>query len=400
MAKKNLAVFFTAATLLVAGCDQLAELVGLRKHQLAERRPRSERTPAPTRSWVLAPTVYFPHAVYSPTTEPSTLASASASAVASTPTPRPSGKPWIEARLFDAGNGVKKLEVVEYGGGFVYSRVNRKPHHVDWWAIHSVDGEMYLRVGDWVTYIPGSAIGWEFDEIRGVGWTFRISRLTDEAVELELAASESSSLSVNGMDEQALAAAYGSERQREWIVAAAMRDLPATPSWDVVAIPATSSQTATLSAQAEARWGSRALPMTGLPFFPAEWYNTDDYIRRSRGDGNSWTADFKVGHAVGPGTAFAFRYYPYNLECVRDRPCEWIAREWISGGPLWLRKVDEQSWQQLTSITAGNRNRWGFDDQRYSQIWWSDLHQKWFMWIGAATGSIYIFDNTTAAALP
>lgn len=383
---KNMAgVFFVVATtVMVVGCDAVASLVGLKKPEVVRRdgpRPTTS-TPAPT------PTPRKDTGG-STATEGQTPTPTPTTAPTTAPSPTPRGRPWIKVRLLDAGNGVKEIKVAGYGG-FSFAQ------NVDLWTIHSVDGDMYIHVGDWRVNNRASSINWVTDEIRGVAWTFRISRLSNTAAELDLFGENPVALADN-----ALGASWSHDRR--WaVVKDALAALPATPSWDVVALPATSSAAATLSASAEARWGGGELMLAGLPFFPGELFPRYYELPGPNSlGGGTWTTTrgIEASHAVGPGgVALAFRYKEYIRECYRG-DCEWVGRG-RPAGPLWRLNKGQAAWKPLQVIPKPRVYEYGVHDHQWSQVWWSDLHQTWFVWVGAATGSIYIFDDTAAAALP
>lgn len=438
MVKKNLSVFFVVTTLAVAGCDQVAQLgalVGLApKREVVRRSPKPPSTPRPTPTPRPAAT---PRRTPQPdpnagptivaTPIPGTTKFPEAPIVDTTPTPVPSPTgPWLTAQLVDKGNGLQKLEITGSGG---FGRNDR----ADIFAMLGLDGQVYLLVYRWTLPIWGEHdICDIFPEIYGgsEAAVFVVRGIEDREILFDYVAKP-------GVDTQALRAGwdvygwchgggeiyniYYEPAYRIRLVESLRAFMPAMESLDVVSIPSSDEATASalLGEQAEARWGKGRIPFAGLPLYPFP----EKYPRRLERFIDMgvtvppkplWeqTAGIQVDHAVGNQSAFAFRweYWRWAPKYCRDE--SWVYFDcWTTYmaptadfNPLWRMNKGEATWKSL-QVVPRKQSTWLTSkieleiQNRWNQVLWSDLHKRWFFWIGAATGSVYIATEDAAAEL-
>lgn len=400
--KKILGVCFVVLALAVVGCDQVSALFGAKPR--VAREVRTVRTPRPTSTpRPLSTSITFPDSTIPPP-EPYETA-APAAWVEPTPVPGASPgattTPWLTGTLVDQGNGLSRLDI-HAGGDDRYDRA-------DVWAVHQVDGEVFFFVGYWRVHARAASINWRVDEIRGVGRTFRLVSLVDGGTAIFVPDEKYRPY----LDDGALGASSSSDDRRK-IVRSAILGLPATPSWDVESLPAyvAATSSARLTDQAEARWGSTWLSLMKLPWYPDTWYPERLDVPPYWGQPFTYeqTREIEVSHGVGTRSAFAFRNYRYRdtgycsnrdevqgpMDCGKDStPLE------ANEGPLWRLNKGEAEWRPLSVIPWKTPNEEYQEEVRnaWNQVLWSDLHQRWFFWVGAAYGSVYLATEEAATSL-
>lgn len=417
MASKFFAVSAIALVLAVAGCDQVAQfgaMVGLAPKREVVRRspkppatPRPEGTPRPTKSSKTIPE-YVPE-----TPVPGAYATAPpASWVEPTPVPGSSPgatvSPWLTAALVDQGNGLTKMEISSGGYGM--------DQRQNVFAIAGVDGEMYFLVYRWYIWFEGGPMG-SFPKVyrESGAASFRLKRILGEKVEFDY-------VGPARLEEYALNAGWQSSygytdynnSRRATVMATLAATMPATPSVDVVTLPGfvDATRSARLSNQAEGRWESGWLSLANLPWYPDSWYplRTEFPLRYWDMVTYQRTHGIEVDHGVGSRSAFAFRSrryvdtgYCYNEDeqsgpksCGKDST-ELGANE----GPLWRLNKGEAEWKPLSVIPWKVPNKEYLGDIRntWNQVWWSDVHQRWFFWVGAAYGDVFLATEEAAAQL-
>lgn len=418
---------------LLAGCEQVTSLLGLRTTPVVRREPRTprpEESPATRAPQAQSTPLIFPNA--SPgagivTPGPVVLATANPATNPGDPTSAPGASitPWMTAKLTEVGNGLQKMEITGSGGWGADERV-------DTFALASLDGEVYLLVLRWRIWFWGNTGPcdgmpeiYRWDAPAAV---FKVRRVTEDAVALDF-------VGKTWHNEQSLRAGWESGMcgggssgpfnfydhvYRNKIVESLRDAMPATESLDVLTLPATDSATesALLAEQAEARWGSDKLALAGLPHFPGKWYPFLTGIDSSITLGSQYysypTPRIFVDHGVGSASAFAYRDANYWYECwisaldFREK-CGYNSDP--ADGPLWRINKGEAAWKPLTSIPKSQKSvykdygpgliPWVVDqDNRWNQVAWSDLHKRWFFWVGSATGSVYLATEEAAEKLP
>lgn len=270
-------------------------------------------------------------------------------------------------------------------------------------AIAGLDGEMYFLVYRWYLFRWGN----NPESTPEVYWksgaaSFRLKGiLGDNRVEFDY---------VGLAKLQKFALSGPGPWQRLQTINSLVATLPGTPSDDVVSLPAYyATPSARLSEQAGGRWVGDQISLAGLPWYPDDWYPTasgeglrDSYHHKRA------SSKIDVDHAVGPRSAFAFRYdriEPQWYYCsAPDRfdrvDCSRRHTE-LNVGPLWRLNKGEAEWKPLQTITRKSSNQdGGVVANTWNQVWWSDLHKRWFFWVGAAYGDVYLATEESAAKLP
>ncbi|MBI4252674.1 hypothetical protein HY623_00615 [Candidatus Uhrbacteria bacterium] len=395
--------FFSVAMVLAVatgGCDKDKVGVSSSARGTGTLSPKPSLTPKVGASQAPAP-----HA-----TSPSTAPSSATPTIPDQPIPSPSPTgPWATGKLVAQGNGLQMLEITGSGGfaGF------RWDERTDIFAMSVLDGEVYVLVYRWWFHISEARFCHTTPKIYNIynapsgGAVFRlVLGGVDDEVQFKFVRKQN-------VEVDALRAGYTagegcgwstSETARLWVLESLWQTMPATQAYDVAMLsPAASPNVpARLSAQAEGRWGSDSLTTEGLPWYPGNWYpNTGPLMGSGYTRTIKLVAGVKLDHGVGFRSAFAFRYKRYN---PRNPPLYsyGYGEEKVPGaddGPLWRLNKGEAAWRPLTVIP------WGGDDQgsRVPNIWnnvlWSDVHKRWFFWIGSATGSVYVATEESAAKL-
>lgn len=271
-------------------------------------------------------------------------------------------------------------------------------------AIAGLDGEMYFLVYRWYLFRWGNdprstpEVYWESGAA-----SFRLKGiLGDNRVEFDY---------VGLAKLQKFALCCSGPWQRLRTINSLVATLPGTPSDDVVSLPAHSATpSARLSDQAGGRWGSEQISLAGLPWYPDDWYPSAsgkghlDSYHRSRA-----SSKIDVDHAVGYRSAFAFRYNQIEpnwyycstpdrfdrVDCNRRHTA-------LAEGPLWRLNKGEAEWKPLQAIPWKS-----LPDQDgeavaniWNQVWWSDVHRRWFFWVGSSYGDVYVATAEAAAKLP
>ncbi|MBI4253361.1 hypothetical protein HY623_04285 [Candidatus Uhrbacteria bacterium] len=407
--------FFSIGTLVltiaVAGCDLFgakkapstresrATPVGLTQSPYMLVGSPSTQTPTPTPTKIATPNDATPVAPI--TTVP--------------PTPSPSATgPWATGKLVTQGNGLQLLKITGSGGfaGFTHDE------RTDVFAMAGLDGEVYVLVYRWWFWIRDGGVCHNTPKVFDY-YDYRNAPLLGAAV-FRVALGDGDRVqfifvSKQRTEVEALKAGYsaGAGCGGDWNASVRRRTLeslwqtmPATPAHDVAMLSSASSAStpARLSEQAEGRWGSSSLSLEGLPWYPGEWYPDHDLLYDKFPSSTQLVAGVRVDHGIGYRSAFAFRYGRYKQN---NPPYFSYGDDNLPGaddGPLWRLNKGDAAWRPLRVIPWGGSS---MSDQgnevEYRNIWnnvlWSDLHKRWFFWVGSATGSVFVATEESAAKL-